>query len=152
MAIKLSSLRVNLQREEKGDWVAYPDWPGVEFNVSSMNLPAFAAARATEIQRLSLVHKNQIPPDVMTATIGRLLNDHILHGWRGLDVEYTPEVASEVMSDPSYRQVINAVIWCSQQLSEIDVKFVEDEVKNSEKPSERDAEPQTQRRRNATNG
>lgn len=135
MTIKLASLKADLKREEKGDWVAFPDWPGVEFNVSSLNLPAFAAARANEIQRLNLSHKNNVPPDVMTATIGKLLDRHILHGWRGLDVEYSPETASEIMSDPAYRPVINAVLWCAGEISQIEVKFVEDDVKNSEKPS-----------------
>jgi hypothetical protein len=135
MTIKLASLKADLKREEKGDWVAYPDWPGVEFNVSSLNLPAFAAARANEIQRLNITHKNNVPPDTMTMTIGKLLDRHILHGWKGLDVEYSPAAASEVMSDAAYRPVINAVLWCASEISQVDVKFVEDEVKNSGKPS-----------------
>lgn len=135
MTIKLASLRADLKREEKGDWVAFPDWPGAEFNVSSSNKADFMAARSSEIQRLSMIHKNQIPPNVMTATIGRLLNEHLLHGWRGLDEKYTPAKASEIMSDPSYRPVINAVLWCANEVGSINVQFVEGDVKNSEKPS-----------------
>jgi hypothetical protein len=33
MAIKLSSARANVQRENDGDWVDIPEWPGVEFRV-----------------------------------------------------------------------------------------------------------------------
>lgn len=138
MTIKLASLKADLKREEKGDWIAYPDWPGVEFNVSSLNLPAFAAARTMEVQRLSIVHKGNIPPDVMTTTTGKLLDKHILHGWRGLDETYSPARASEVMSDAAYRPVINAVLWCANEISAIEVKFADEDVKNSEKPSAQD--------------
>jgi hypothetical protein len=135
MTIKLSSLRADLAREAKGDWIAYPDWPGVEFNVSTLNLPEYSAARSAELQRLAIVHKNNIPPDVMTSTMGTLLNTHILHGWRGFDVTYSPQVAAETMTDPANRAVINAVLWCANQISQVEVQFAEGDVKNSAKPS-----------------
>ena len=45
MTIKLSSLKVDLEREKTGDWIPYPEWPGVEFNVSSLLVPDFITAR-----------------------------------------------------------------------------------------------------------
>lgn len=135
--IKLSSLKADLTRETKGDWVAFPDWPGVEFNVSSIHLPEFTTARALMYQRLNVVHKSNIPQDVHTAEIGALLNKHILHGWRGFDIPYSQESAAEVMTDPAYREVIAAVQWCAGELGKVEVAFSENEAKNSEKPSAR---------------
>lgn len=136
-AVKLSSLKANLTREAKGDWIAYPDWPGVEFNVSSIHLPAFTTARALMYQRLNIVHKNAIPQDIAMAELGTLLDKHILHDWRGLDEIYSPQVATATLTDPAYRDVIVAVQWCAAQISQVEIQFAEEDVKNSAKPSAR---------------
>lgn len=136
MTVKLSSLKADLAREEKGDWIEYPDWPGVEFNVSSLHLPTYQVARDLLFKRLAKQFKKaSVPASVMTTELGKLYAKHILHGWRGLDVVYSAEVATEILSDPEYRNVVAAVEYCASTVSETDVEFVEDEVKNSEKPS-----------------
>jgi hypothetical protein len=134
--IKLSSLKADLAREEKGDWIEYPDWPGVEFNVSSLHLPAFTVARDLMYQRLARIYKKKpIPETVTTAELGKLFAQHILHGWRGLDVDYSPATAAETLSSPEYRNVVSAVQWCAAKVSDIDIEFVEEAEKNSGKPS-----------------
>lgn len=136
MTIKLASLKADLTREEKGDWIEYPDWPGVEFNVSSLHLPAYATARELLFQRLARQYKKKpAPTAVISVEIGKLYANHILHGWRGLDVPYSREVASEILADPEYRNVVGAIEYCAGKVSEADIEFVEEEVKNSEKPS-----------------
>lgn len=136
MTVKLASLKADLAREEKGDWVDAPDFPGVAFNVSSLHLPAFSVARDLLLQRLARIYKKRpVPPNVLSTEIGALLNKHILHGWRGLDVEYTPEMAADVMTNPEYRNVVAAVQNCAALLSDLDVEFVEDAEKNSVAPS-----------------
>lgn len=136
MTIKLSSLKADLVREERGDWVEFPDWPGVEFKVSSLLLPAYTVARDLLMQKLSRQHKGKpIPRDVMTTELGKLYAKHILHDWRGLDVAYSPETALEILSDPEYRAVVAAVEWCAAKLSDVEAEFVEEAGKNSSKPS-----------------
>jgi hypothetical protein len=137
MTVKLSSLKSDLKREAEGDWIEFVEWPGVEFNVSSLLLPAYAHARDLTMQRLAKHQKGKpIPRDVMTTELGKLYAKHILHGWRGLDVEYSPEKALEILSDPEYRTIVAAVEWCASKISEIDVQFVDEAGKNSERPSE----------------
>lgn len=139
MVLKLASLKADLAREEQGDWIEFPDWPGVEFKVSSLHLPAFQMARDLMYQRFARIYKKKpVPKDVLTAEIGKLYSKHILHGWRGLDVDYTPEVALETLSDPAYRNVVAAVEFCAAKLSEVDAEFDEDAIKNSEAPSAQD--------------
>lgn len=136
MVVKLSSLKADLKREEKGDWIEFPDWPGVEFNVSSLHLPAYQTARDILFKRLSRQYKKTaIPSAVMVGELGKLYAKHILHGWRGLDVTYSMDKALEILADPEYRNVVAAVEYCAGQVSETDIEFVEDEVGNSAKPS-----------------
>jgi hypothetical protein len=132
MTVKLASLKADLSREEKGDWVEFPDWPGVEFNVSSLHLPAFTVARDLMYQRMARLYKKKpIPKDVLSGEIGKLFLKHILHGWRGLDVQYSPAKAEEVLTAPEYRNVVAAVEWCAGKISDLDIEYVEDAEKNS---------------------
>ncbi|MGB3898353.1 MAG: hypothetical protein WA973_07335 [Mesorhizobium sp.] len=136
MTVKLSSLKADLAREEKGDWIEYPDWPGVEFNVSSLHLPAYVAARDLLVQKMAKKHGGKpVPRDEMTVEHGALYAEHILHDWRGLDVEYSPEVARETLTNIEFRNVIAAVEWCAAKMSEVEVEFVEKAGKNSAPPS-----------------
>lgn len=135
--IKLSSLKANLEREEVGDWVEYPDWPGVAFKVSSLHTPAYETARDLLLSRLARIHKlKPIPRAERTEEFGRLYAKHILHGWRGLDVDYSPERAIEVLCDPAYREVVTAIEWCAAKVAEIQVEFLEDAAKNFDGPSD----------------
>jgi hypothetical protein len=137
MTVKLASLKADLTREEKGDWIEFPDWPGVEFNVSSLHLPAYRTQRELLMQRLGRKYKKKpVPPNVMLVELGKLYHEHLLHGWRGLDVEYEKTTAADIMTNPEYRNVISAVEWCAAAVSEIQVEYDEEEAGNSEQPSE----------------
>lgn len=136
MAVRLKSLASDLQREEKGDWVEYPQWEGVAFLVSSSLKPAYATARDLLLQKMARKYKGAAAPrEEVVREFGKLACNHLLHGWRGLDEEYSPERAIEVLCDPAYREVANAVIWCAEQIGRVEVEFVEEAAKNSEAPS-----------------
>ncbi|TAN09785.1 MAG: hypothetical protein EPN45_07275 [Rhizobiaceae bacterium] len=136
MTVKLASLKADLKREEKGDWIEYPDWPGVAFNVSSLLVPAYTTARDLAMQKLARQYKGKpVPGVVMSAELGKLYARHVLHDWRGLDVAYSSDKAAEILVDPEYRNVVAAVEWCAARVSEIDVEFIEDAAKNSVRPS-----------------
>jgi hypothetical protein len=136
MTIKLSSVKADLAREEKGDWIAYPDWPGVEFNVSSLHLPAYQTARDLLLQRLAKKYPRKPTPRAETTVeFGKLYSEHILHGWKGLDVEYSPDTARDILINPEYRNVVAAVEWCAAKVSDVELEFIEEASKNSERPS-----------------
>lgn len=127
MTIKLSSLRADLAREAKGDWVDYPDWPGVRFKVSSLYTPSYVVARDVLLGRLARVNKGKPPKtDALTTEMGVLYAEHILHDWDGLDEAYSPERAREVLCDPAFREVTRAVEWCAQQVGTVEAEFLED--------------------------
>lgn len=136
MTVKLGSLKANIELEAKGDWIDYPDWPGVAFNVSSLNSHAYQVARDLAIQRLNRRYKGKpVPPDEQAKVIGQVYCQHILHGWRGFDVAYSAETALETLRDPAFRRIVDAVEWCAGQIGVDDVEFIEEEEKNSARPS-----------------
>ena len=136
MVVKLASLKANLKREAEGDWIDYPDWPGVAFKVSSVRSEPFLTQRDLFLKQAAVANKpvSQGDPE-MAAGLGRLYCQHILHDWRGLDIAYSEEVALATLTDVAYRDVLTAVDWCAQKLSRITVEFVDGAAKNSEKPS-----------------
>ncbi len=141
MAIKLASLRTNLSREENGDWVDYPDWPGVAFNVSSLRKPAYAAAHQLLQQRYQRIYKGKpIPRSEDAEHLGKLICKHLLHDWRGIEESYSPELALELLtSEECYDTILSAVLWCAAKVSELQIEFVEDAAKNFERPSAADS-------------
>lgn len=139
MTVSLKSLRVDSAREAKGDWIASPDIPGVEFNVSSLHLPAYQVALAQVEQRLARQAKGSpVSPADRVPEIGKLMHKHILHDWRGFDEPYSKVTALSMMSDYEGRDFIAAVQNCAAIISLRDVQFVEDAGPNSERPSETD--------------
>lgn len=136
MTIKLSSTKADLRREEKGDWIDFDEWPGVAFNVSSLHLPAYQTARDLLFKRLAKIYKGvTIPQTVLSAELGKIYAKHILHDWRGFDKPYSEDLAIEMLSDPEYRNVVAAIEHCAGKVSDLDIQFVEEEVKNSGKPT-----------------
>ena len=144
MAVKLSSLRADLEKERKGTWQqaldVIPD-PDVQFLVSSIHLPAYTVARGTAFQRLNRAHKNNPPEDKIIVEVGRLLAEHILHDWKGLaeddssEIRYSKDLALKLLTDPANRELVRAIEQCAIKAGFIDFDFVEGEAKNSGKPS-----------------
>lgn len=146
MTIKLSSLRADLEKERKGTWQTalsvIPD-PDVQFLVSSIHLPAYTSARNMLLQRLARIHKSNPPDEAIMTGVGGLFAEHLLHDWKGLanddgsPVPFSKELALKLLTDPANRDLIRAVEQAAGEAGRIDVDFVEDEVKNSGKPSAR---------------
>lgn len=134
--VKFASARVDLTDEAKGEWVPSRAFPGVEFLVSSIQLPSFVTARDLLLQRLARKYKGlPVPLDVKHAELGQLVAKHILHGWRGFDEEYTPELAVSSLRDREFRDLLSDVELCAASVGEANVQFVEDELGNFGAPS-----------------
>lgn len=138
MTVKFASAKVDLTKEAEGEWVPSRAFPGVEFQVSSIQLPAFATARDMLFQRWARKFKGQpVPLDVKHDELGKLVAKHILHNWRGFDEEYSPELADKALRDREYRDLLGDIELCAAQVGEANVQFVEDEAGNFVAPSAR---------------
>ncbi len=136
MTIKLSSAKVDLTKEDQGEWMPAADLPGVEFLVSSLQTPAFVTARDLLLQRWARKYRGQpVPVDVRHDEMGKLVAKHILHGWRGFDEEYSAEKGEATLRDRSFRTVLSAVELCAAQVGEANIAFVEEASGNSAAPS-----------------
>ena len=122
--MKLNQIKKVQQNIEKGGWVSdLPNLPGVSVKVRGLfNSEAskmFAEARAT-------MNEDEFKdPDVQDALDVRLLAETVLVDWDGIDdddgepLEYSKEIAEELLSDPDlevfHRAVTHAASVVAQQ-------------------------------------
>ncbi|QXZ79666.1 hypothetical protein [Rhizobium sp. L51/94] len=138
MTIKLRSVAADVAQEKKGIWISSADLPGVDFLVSSLYSPEYETARDLLLQRLGAQFKGAtVPTEILLPRLGTLYAEHLLHGWRGFDEEYSREVAAEILGQFQYRDIIKAVEWCAGQVTRINFQFVDKDAGNSGKPSAR---------------
>lgn len=142
----LDSIKADLKKQHAGEWVPYDPWPGVSFCVSTFSSPAFRHASELAAKRLAkedmVRDDSELPLETWSARDlklhrqnGELLAEHILHGWRGIDQEYTPELALERLTDPEYEALSLAVTACARKLARVNARFMEQAEKNSGVPS-----------------
>jgi hypothetical protein len=131
MALKVSSLRVDPTRETEGLWVSSFKYDGVRFKVRSDESIAYKTAVNLESQRLLRKNGRADPAmEELAASRGRLLVDHILLGWEGLDVDYTREKALELLCDLSMRKLCEDIESAAHFAAQPEIEFIEDAVKN----------------------
>jgi hypothetical protein len=134
--LKLSSLRADLKRQHDGDWVSYPEWPGVRFNVSAFSSPGYRKASEELAKKLAKKYEDERPSDAeMHKLNGALIAEHILHDWEGIDEEYSEELAYDRLTNQEFEVLNNAVVWCARKLAQVNAEFVGQAEKNSEAPS-----------------
>lgn len=132
MTVKLKSLKTDIKAEREGDWVTCPQIPGTRFKVKHLESPSFKEARELLMRKLAARNRGKpIPSDDMTREMGQLVAKEILLGWDGMDEEYSAELAEDVMTDPAYRKIHDAVNYCANLVGEGQIEFIESGVKNS---------------------
>lgn len=136
MTVKFASVKANLADEEKGEWKPSSKFPGVEFLVSSLQSPAYVLARDLLSQRWARKYRGKpVPLDVRHDEMGKLFAEHILHGWRGFDVEYDPAAAEAALRNREYRELLADIEQCAAEVGEAEVEYLEEAGKNSGAPS-----------------
>ncbi|OKO83383.1 hypothetical protein AC629_22855 [Bradyrhizobium sp. NAS80.1] len=130
--VKLESLKADLQKEREGDWIKAVDIdPGLRWFVRSTNYPAFRLARDVEMKKLGEKYgSDPIPDDVNAEVMGKLAVEHLLLGWDGLDAEYSPETAAEILTDESYRKVRYSIYLAAGRVGTSEVQYVGSTAKN----------------------
>lgn len=133
MTVKLSSLKADVKKENEGDWVPFADWGDgeVAFKVRGITYDGFTTKFDREAMRLAQKYGSESAPKSETeALYGRILAEEILLDWKGLDQPYSYDLAADLLSDPAYRDLRNAVQACAQRITRVKVEFVEASVKN----------------------
>lgn len=134
--MKLGSLKADLAKEAEGIWIDSAQLDGVRFKVSSLYTPAYVTALSLTHARLARKYrKKPVPPEELFRESGTLYAEHILHDWQGLDTEYTPELARDLLTNPEFRLLVQAVEEAAADASQINVEHDEETEKNSGKRS-----------------
>ncbi|TIP07797.1 hypothetical protein [Mesorhizobium sp.] len=145
MTIKLGSLSADLSKEREGDWIELKEWhgldpekpyeatplPGLAFLVRSTNYPDYVTARQAALEKLKQEYPDdKVPPDVQARVEGQLSVEHLLLGWRGLDVEYSPDLVATILVAEEHRVLRQMIFWCAGRVGKKKVEFVKAASKN----------------------
>jgi hypothetical protein len=146
--LKFSSLEVDIKAETDGEWIPIKKWigldpdepysvtdlPGIEFFVRSDNYQPYKVARQKLGEKLEETKSDYpdgiIPDDVADIEHGRIMAEHLLLGWKGFDVEYTPEMAMAALTKPAGRVHRQMVIFCARKVGRRKAEFDKDAAKN----------------------
>ncbi len=130
MAIKLSSLKNNSERQTDGEWVEVPEWPGVSLKVRSIQCHDFRMAR--DILQQKLIRKlGRLPTSVeMDEHSPKLYAKHLLRGWNGFDIEYSEDTALDILSDPEHAPLREQIVFAASRVGDSDIEFTADAEKN----------------------
>lgn len=131
MTVKLTSLAADLKKEAEGDFIDIPELPGVALKVRSLQTSAYAVARDVMTQKHRRKHQGKpVPPAEFSRDFGKLAADHLLVDWKGFDQPYSPELARELLTDESFRQLLNYTVWAAAKVGEAEIEFIEEAEKN----------------------
>lgn len=150
MAIMLASLAADITKEREGEWIEPKEWPGlnpdkpgemtqlpgVAFLVRSTNFPAYVTARQAALEDLKKNYPDdKVPPDEAARIEGQLAVEHLLLGWKGFDIEYSPDAVGVILGAEEHRVLRTMIFWCAGRVGKKQVEFVKVAEKNSEAPS-----------------
>ncbi len=145
MTIKLGSLAADISKERSGEWVEPKEWPGLNpdkpfepvplpglaFHVRSTLFPPYVTARQAEIERLKKLYPDdQVPGEELARIEGELAVEHLLLGWRGLDVDYSRQMVATIVSAEEHRVLRSMIYWCAGRVGKRAIEFVEAGAKN----------------------
>lgn len=133
MAIKLSSVRANVRRENEGDWVPIPEWPGVELRVRGFAYGPFQNAKSQLESKWARRNggRDTVPFEEVYRANGRLYAEYLLLDWKGIDddagnpIEYDDALGMQVLTDPAYRDLHDHIRYATNKLSQTEIEFVE---------------------------
>lgn len=137
--LKLSSMKVDSQKEREGDWVPafdIDDSGSIKWFVRSTNYAPFKTARDAVQIRLAKKYGRNVPDEVLAEEYGKLAVVHLLLGWEGLvddddvDLPFTPEKARDVLTDPEYRNVRGSIYVAAMGVGVSEAEFIEAGAKN----------------------
>lgn len=141
MALKLSSIKRDLAKENDGEWQNIPEWPGVRLKVRSINSRDYQIAREMLLQKLTRQLGRMPTTPEMEPMLAKLVAQHLARGWEGLAdekdvlIEYESKTAMDLISNPEMRALEEQFIWAAMRVGDHNAEFTVDAAKNSAVPS-----------------
>lgn len=142
-SLSLKSLAADLKAENEGEMITVTsaDFPKlqepIKLKVRSTNYTPFNTA--VQSKRQSIIKQfgdaADAPADELAIAMGEAMAEHILLGWDGIDEEFTPALAREILTDPAQRDFRGLVLLAAGRVGQREVKYIEAAAKNSAPPS-----------------
>jgi len=135
----LREYKTDPQLEEEGKEIVVDE--DTTIRIARFNNPAFRKMQ----ERISepyqkAVGRGKISDATAAKILSRCMAKHIIKGWKGLrldgkEIEYSEEKALELMLDPTLNDFKEQVLLESQRIENYRLERLEDDQKNSERPS-----------------
>jgi hypothetical protein len=130
--LKLSSLRVDIKREREGEWVTSKQFEGISYQVRSTNSPEYVSAQQKSLRAIQVLIRDNKPidQDKLHADEARIVVQYLLLAWKGLDEEFSEEVALTELVEPAARPLLNDIIECASRVGRNELEYIEQDAKN----------------------
>lgn len=119
--MKLANMKVDHKVSAEGEWIKnIPDMDDLELLVRGQSCPQARVLRAKLLRALPANVRNNpdgLPPEVVDEIEAKICAEALLLGWRNLDdTPYTIEKALELLNDPDFVTLRDAVGWASSRV------------------------------------
>ena len=137
--MKLSELKVNSARAEKGAWVGdIPEMPGLRFKVRGFRNADDKKVLDREMEKIPARRRRRakLTDDEQKYILDVRIKEALLTDWEGLDgddgnpLPLTPETLDMVLSDPDYAKLRDSIVWAVSIVAEDDAEANKDDAKN----------------------
>lgn len=128
--LKLESIAIAPDADEKGVEVQSMFFPDIFYRVRPIDYAPYQMGMAMRSLELGKAHGEEVPPSERSRVRAELVAKHILLGWRGFDVEYSTEAATEYLTNPAYRKLVDDIEFCASKAAQIEFEYVEEVAKN----------------------
>jgi hypothetical protein len=137
--VKLSELKVNSARAEKGAWVGdIPEMPGVRFKVRGFNNADDKKIVTREMEKIPARRRRRgrINDDEQKAILNIRIKECLLTDWDGLigdndqPVPFSAEMLDTFLTDPDYAKLRDGIVWAISIVAEDDAEANEADAKN----------------------
>lgn len=135
MGMKLSALLTDPKKDSDGVWFDYVG--GVRFKVARWNHPAAQEAMRLALEREVTQFKGAVPKDEINKRSNRVLADHILRDWSGVEddkgqpVAYTADRAFEIFQSPGSEVLRDDIFLMSSKVDVFRAEGVRADLGNS---------------------
>lgn len=128
--MKLSSIEANIELEDGGARIEWPDYPGeVYATVRSVHYPPFVEAVAAFNARLRREHGGKrVPTRISSVGYAKLVTKHLWLSIEGLTddkdkpIELTDQLREMVATDRKYRNLMDFITWATVRVGELDTE------------------------------
>jgi hypothetical protein len=133
---KISEIVVDVKAQEEGEWLAHPNFDGVEVLVRSVHAEPVRKRRAALQNRLPAKRRKLGDAIISNEDIERQVTAACCIGWRGIEaengvaIEWSEERSREWAKDPQYRRLFEGIRELAEEIGQAESEAREESVRD----------------------